>query len=1348
VAAAWAKVCVFISSTFNDMHAERDYLVKRVLPDLEEWCERRRLRLVAVDLRWGITEEEATRNKNVVKVCLSHVDECRPFFLCFVGQRYGWVPAANDVSPETLTRYPHLRQLLGRASVTEMEVVHATRDPEGSAGAFFYLRSPSYLETLPASPPQLRDVYVDLPGQVGRRTALEVLTESTIPATRRPVRRYQASWRDGPGHTTPELALPLACPSVLEENLLRWREQWRHWAGLDVTGTALGEGSPQAEAASRFNASLTRGRLADFVCPNQAGHPVPLNQVILQDLQGALTQLFPGHTEAIDADDLQRELDQHEAFLFDQTSSFVSRPGETDSLDAYLADVGECRPFLLTGASGMGKSALLANWVEHHRRNQLHRGTTWHVRFAGVSDRSATIEELLGLLLRELKERFGKLDADVPDNPERLLQALPDLFAQLGRHGRTVLVIDGLDQLETGPRVLDWLPCPLPEGVKLVLSHRRGDPEAERLLDRLPSEAVLSHEVRPFEGHDERRQLVDVYLRQYLKQLDDPVLEQLVALDGARNPLFLKVVLAELRVFGSFANLRDKVVADFGGDPLSAFEGLLRRLENDPAYTALNPTTTVPLLFGLLAHARRGLSRDELADLLLRHYAAPAAEAPSREQARDAVSLYLRQARLFLARRDGRFDFYYESFRAAAVRRYGSEGPASWHRRLADYFRDQPHYCPPAPGRSRPLVPNSRKAQELPWQQTRAADWAGLERTLCDLEFVEAKCRAGMAHDLIGDHAAATAACPALPEAVRLYDCFVSEHAHIFARDPTLVLPFAHNYASDGPVVEEADRRLAVAGWRRSPWIELLDRPPQQRRPALVRSLEGHHGAVRSVALSADGRVAVSGGDEGTARVWDVGSGVGRRTIVCGPRAVHGVALTPDGVVAATASGDGLVRVWDLVSGACRATLAGHRGPVRAVALSADGNQLVSAGHDGTVRLWRVGRPQAVRVLTGHFGPVTAVTLAGDGRLAASGSRDGMVRVWETGAGRMVRCLKGVPLAIQGVAASADFTLVATCCGIPPGPGGKVASQARQSSAVRFWRRDHCVFEGWEHELVARGGLMGVVASAVFGIALSGDGGLAVSVGYDGNLIVWDVARGRMLRKLTAHASPILAVALDGAAARCVTASEDRTLRVWRLDGDWPPPEFTERLHRIPLRIQFEPATAPQRPEELDLLVRIVRLFNRSGSAGEDAEQGSVPWPRLPAEPRLGRVGRGGRASLGEKARLIWKNRKARTWAVVPGWFLLLAGLVYQVGGGGFAAATLAASLFVFGVAGFVHWQWWLGMRTDLHEWKTDPLPESLQSLLGLPFCVLFRVVHCPRCGRRLCGRRRLFCCGQCGWRD
>ena len=59
----WENVYLFISSTFGDMHAERDYLVKRVFPQLQEWCEQRRLHLIDVDLRWGVTESAATSRR-------------------------------------------------------------------------------------------------------------------------------------------------------------------------------------------------------------------------------------------------------------------------------------------------------------------------------------------------------------------------------------------------------------------------------------------------------------------------------------------------------------------------------------------------------------------------------------------------------------------------------------------------------------------------------------------------------------------------------------------------------------------------------------------------------------------------------------------------------------------------------------------------------------------------------------------------------------------------------------------------------------------------------------------------------------------------------------------------------------------------------------------------------------------------------------------------------------------------------------------------------------------------------------------------------------------------------------
>src|SRR5215469_11851101 len=92
----WSTISVFVSSTFRDMHDERDLLREKVFPIIQERLRARRYHLEIVDLRWGIwTSEEAEESKRqmqVLSVCLDEIERCRPFFLALVGNQYGWIP--------------------------------------------------------------------------------------------------------------------------------------------------------------------------------------------------------------------------------------------------------------------------------------------------------------------------------------------------------------------------------------------------------------------------------------------------------------------------------------------------------------------------------------------------------------------------------------------------------------------------------------------------------------------------------------------------------------------------------------------------------------------------------------------------------------------------------------------------------------------------------------------------------------------------------------------------------------------------------------------------------------------------------------------------------------------------------------------------------------------------------------------------------------------------------------------------------------------------------------------------------------------------------------------------------
>lgn len=699
----WERVQLFVSSTFGDMHAERDYLVKRVFPVVRDWCERRRLLFVDVDLRWGI-REEPVMGGDVVSACLRRIDECRPLFLGLVGHRYGSVPSLETMPPTTFKEFPGLKAELARKiSLTELEIIHALvrplhgRDSDlRRMSGLFYLREESSLAALPFDP-ILRRSYTDSaePG-ADERACVQALQEHLrtvlIPKTGAAVRRYTATW--DPDLATPELALPLK-GSPNPRRAARWRSRWADM-GLEVGETGLEVSAESSESACAINRRLTTGRFREFRCGRKS-----LAARIIDDLKRLISQHFPRRAELIAKTGLDEELERQERFIVARSEGFVSRPGDFAPLDSYVAG-SSSRPLAIGAPRGSGKTTLLANWI-NGIDNSLTRdtGRSVHFRFAGANEGSATIDSVLTSLLAELRA-IGKLRESVPEDPADLRRHLPDLLRSAARNGPIAVVIDGIDQIDGADRDMGWLPEELPTGVKLIVSYALGDGEVNVLWNKLRATGrVLHSSVSPFSLED-RRRLVGGYLARYLKDLDDDDLEALVHIKGAGIPLFLGVVLHELRVFGSHDAIADKIGADFGETPESAFAAVLRRLESDPPYASVPTLPIVARLFGFLSHARAGLSMEELVQLIqstaadiTNGSAAESGGAPiaSRIAVEDAVLLLLRQVRPFVTQRTDRISFSYESFLSAARDRYGAPGEtpqsrssSAWHEALARYF--------------------------------------------------------------------------------------------------------------------------------------------------------------------------------------------------------------------------------------------------------------------------------------------------------------------------------------------------------------------------------------------------------------------------------------------------------------------------------------------------------------------------------------------------------------------------------------------------------------------------------------------------------------------------------------
>jgi WD40 repeat protein len=146
--------------------------------------------------------------------------------------------------------------------------------------------------------------------------------------------------------------------------------------------------------------------------------------------------------------------------------------------------------------------------------------------------------------------------------------------------------------------------------------------------------------------------------------------------------------------------------------------------------------------------------------------------------------------------------------------------------------------------------------------------------------------------------------------------------------------------------------------------------------------------AVYAVAMTPDGRRAVSASHDKTLRLWDLESDRPLRTLEGHTEWVKAVAVTPDGRRAVSASWDRTLRLWDLESGQTICTLEGHTDAVYAVAMMPDGRRAVSASHDKTLRLWDLGSGKEIAAFTGES-CINSCAVAPDGQTIIAGESSG-----------------------------------------------------------------------------------------------------------------------------------------------------------------------------------------------------------------------------------------------------------------------------------------------------------------------------------------------------------------------
>ena len=509
----WYSRPVFITSTFRDMDAERDYLRTVVFPELEERLKERRHLLEPIDLRWGVEtvsiDKEQSKELLVLKVCLGEIERSRPFLIALIGDRYGWIPPQERMA--AAAKEAGFKGDLSEKSITALEIEYGILEMPGQRRrSFFYFRRPLPYDSMP---PEIAATYSDrhspLPGGEESHQRLQALKDRI-----RKDRQLKCRVRD---YTA------------------QWDEQKLQVTGLEEWG-----------------------------------------QMVLEDLWRDLEEETRAFLHAPTPSWQKQERWALEEFVHNRSRSFVGRQEITEELVQHglSADDAEGTKLLcLSGEPGSGKSALFSHlYLQLQKQDVLLLANA-----AGISLRSAEVDAILQRWIEELAQflKIASPLPEKP-TPDDLAEQFTLLLGRATAKKRVVVLLDALNQLEQTPRArrLTWLPRLWPPNTRLIATALPGE-EIEALCSLPDAGRKTMPPLQQAEARNIIDTICRRYHRTLHPQVAEVLLQKKTD-DGKQscgNPLWLELAVEELNLLD--ADDFSRAEREYSGSPEERLHRLL-----------------------------------------------------------------------------------------------------------------------------------------------------------------------------------------------------------------------------------------------------------------------------------------------------------------------------------------------------------------------------------------------------------------------------------------------------------------------------------------------------------------------------------------------------------------------------------------------------------------------------------------------------------------------------------------------------------------------------------------------------------------------------------------------------
>ena len=282
----------------------------------------------------------------------------------------------------------------------------------------------------------------------------------------------------------------------------------------------------------------------------------------------------------------------------------------------------------------------------------------------------------------------------------------------------------------------------------------------------------------------------------------------------------------------------------------------------------------------------------------------------------------------------------------------------------------------------------------------------------------------------------------------------------------------------------------------------------------------GHTADLCSASFSPDGSRIVTASLDGSARLWDVSTGIEIRSIRGHAGPINSANFSPDGLRIVTAGKDATATIWDAETGDEICILRGHASELKSASFSPDGLRVVTTCEDTAVKIWDSRTGLVIQTIKGSRSPFQSAKYTPDGLCILTTSEDSTATIWDAETGNDIRTFRGHSNLIESANFSPDRSRLVT---------------ASLDKTVKVWDASKGT------EILTIRGHTAPVASATF----SPDGGRIVTASWDNTARVWDASTGVESQVLRGHSNFVISATFSPDGRWILTSSRDDTAKLW-----------------------------------------------------------------------------------------------------------------------------------------------------------------------------------------------------------